>query len=87
MKEPDTAYRNSFTRYGLLFISNSEILQAVNCSLLARYIEYMTSTKVTLLGLDKGALTVRPRESATVRLMWTPLHTDCWVADTVGVRQ
>ena len=44
MKEPDTAYSNSFTRYGLLFVSNSEILQAVDCSLLARYIEYMTST-------------------------------------------
>ena len=44
MKEPDTAYSNSFTRYGLLFVSNSEILQAVDCLLLARYIEYMTST-------------------------------------------
>ena len=37
--------------------------------------------------MDEGALTVRPRESATIRLMWTPLRTDCWVADTVGVGQ
>ena len=45
LKEPDTAYSNSFTGYGLLFfVFDSEIYQAVGCFFWLVIFEYMTCT-------------------------------------------
>ena len=84
MKEPDTAYSNSLPGTVHFFPTRKYFKLLTFGSLYWIYDLYLSY--LTRLGW-KEALTVRPRESATIRLMWTPLRTDCWVADTVGVGQ
>ena len=84
MKEPDTAYSNSLPGTVHFFPTRKYFKLLTFGSLYWIYDQYLSY--LTRLGW-KEALTVRPRESATIRLMWTPLRTDCWVADTVGVGQ